>query len=251
MLIPFKVQYFFRCLANSEDRNAALAFLFNGKLSIGFMARLRFLLRSYRISLNTTVAHTEAEILAVATAVLSTPPEVPGCVVEAGCYKGGSTAKFSLVAKLAGRKLYAFDSFEGLPDNDEDHGKTISGLGTNFSKGNYLGTLDEVKANIEKWGDIASTEFKKGWFDNTMPGFKERIIAGYIDVDLVSSTKTCLKFLFPLVQPGGVLFSQDGHLPLIIDCLKDRKTWEQEVGCPPPNMDGLGQKKLVRIDKAA
>jgi O-methyltransferase len=250
MLIPYKIRYFFRCLANTEDRNAAIAFLFNDKLTIGFTERLRFLVRIYRISLNTTVAHTEAEILAVATAVLSSPPDVPGCVVEAGCYKGGSTAKFSLVAKLAGRKLYAFDSFEGLPENDEQHGKTLDGQVTGFQKGRYLGTLDEVKSNISKWGDIHSTEFMKGWFDNTMPGFEERIVAGYLDVDLVSSTKTCLKYLFPLVQPGGALFSQDGHLPLIIDCLKDKRTWESDVGCPPPAMHGLGHKKLVRIDKA-
>ena len=250
MLIPYKVQYFFQCLANAEDRNAALEFLFNSKLSIGFIDRLRFLLRSYRISLNTTVAHTEAEIIAVATAVLSMPPEVPGCVIEAGCYKGGSTAKFSLVAKLAGRKLYAFDSFEGLPDNDEQHGQTLDGQIANFEKGRYLGTLSEVKATISKWGDIGSTEFMKGWFDNTMPSFKERVVAGYIDVDLVSSTKTCLKYMFPLVQPGGALFSQDGHLPLIIECLKDKNTWEKDVGCPPPRMDGLGYKKLVRIDKS-
>ena len=249
MFIPYKLKYFLRCLANSEDRNAAIAFLFNGELTIGFVDRLRFILRIYRISLNTTIAHTEAEILAVATAVLSAPREIPGCLVEAGCFKGGSTAKFSLVAKLSGRKLYAFDSFEGLPDNDEQHGKTISGDGTHFVKGNYLGTLEEVQATIRKWGDINSTECIKGWFDNTMPTFKEQIVAAYVDVDLVSSTKTCLKYLFPLLQPGSILFSQDGHLPLIIECLQDRKTWEDDVGVAPPMMEGLGSKKLVRISR--
>ena len=250
MFIPDKIKYFFRCLGNKNDRTAALSFLSNGDLTIGFSNRLWFLRQIYRITLNTSVAHTEAEILAVATAVLSSPRDRPGCIVEAGCYKGGSTAKFSLLAKLAGRKLYAFDSFEGLPENDEKHGTTTEGVEAHFEKGRYLGTLEEVRATVGKWGDIYSTELMKGWFDNTMPDFKERIIGGYIDVDLVSSTKTCLKYLFPLLQPGGSLFSQDGHLPLIVECLRDKNMWEQEVGCAPPFMDGLGQSKLVRIEKA-
>lgn len=45
--------------------------------------------------------------------------------------------------------------------------------------------------------------FIKGWFEDTMPVFNERIIAAYIDVDLASSTKTCLKYLYPLLVPGG------------------------------------------------
>src|SRR5690606_19018518 len=58
-------------------------------------------------------------------AVLQAAPNEPGVLVEAGCFKGGSTAKLSLLAELAGRELVVFDSFEGLPDNDESGQVTI------------------------------------------------------------------------------------------------------------------------------
>ena len=38
-------------------------------------------------------------------AILSIPKDKDGCIVEAGSYKGGSTAKFSLFAKLANREI--------------------------------------------------------------------------------------------------------------------------------------------------
>jgi O-methyltransferase len=82
-----------------------------------------------------------------------------------------------------------------------------------------------------------------------MPLFAEPVVAAYIDVDLVSSTRTCIKYLYPLLVPGGILFSQDGHLPLVVKLLKDEHFWRSEIGCPPPQMDGLGQQKLVRIVK--
>jgi O-methyltransferase len=82
-----------------------------------------------------------------------------------------------------------------------------------------------------------------------MPGFKEPVGVAYIDVDLESSTRTCIRYLFPLLVPGGVLFSQDGHLPWVINLLRDEKFWREEVGAEPPRMEGLGKRKLVAIHK--
>jgi hypothetical protein len=51
--------------------------------------------------------------------------------------------------------------------------------------------------------------------------------------------RTCLKYLYPLLQPGGVLYSQDGHLPLVCDLFDGDKFWEQEVGVRKPAIEGL------------
>ena len=59
--------------------------------------------------------------------MLSIPKDSEGCIVEAGVYKGGSGAKFSIFAKLVGRRLILFDSFESLPKNLENHDKSILG----------------------------------------------------------------------------------------------------------------------------
>jgi O-methyltransferase len=82
-----------------------------------------------------------------------------------------------------------------------------------------------------------------------MPAFQRPIAVGYVDVDLASSTRTCMKFLYPLLVPGGVIFSQDGHLPLVLAVLDDDKFWLDEVGVKRPRMVGLGSRKLVQIWK--
>lgn len=183
----------------------------------------------------------------MATTALRVPKDIEGVLIEAGCYKGGSTAKFSLLAKLTDRRLVAFDSFEGLPENDESAQRSILGEAPNFSRGVYRGTLDEVTQNVSRFGDATRCSFVKGWFDDTMPLFSDKIVVGYLDVDLASSTKTCLKFLFPRLQAGGSILTQDGHLPLVIRVLDDDRFWENEVGRAKPPMVGLHTRKLVRI----
>ena len=194
--------------------------------------------------------HVQREVLSFAQTILSLPPDVPGVCVEAGCFKGGSTAKFSLAADLAGRELVVFDSFCGIPPNEEKHVETIFGnKSVGFAEGIYCGAIDEVKSNVTKFGRISRCRFIQGWFDDTMPHFHEPIAAAYIDVDLVSSTKTCLKYLYPLLAPGGVLYSQDAHLPLVIEVFEDDSFWENEVGCKKPRMLGLGTSKLLKVIK--
>jgi O-methyltransferase len=188
-------------------------------------------------------------MLQFSKAILDAPSHVPGCVVEAGCFKGGSTAKFSIAAKLANRQLFVFDSFEGLPANSEPHKPTIFGVQPDFYQGRYRGALEEVQGNVLTYGDGDVCVYVKGWFDQTMPQFSQPVIAVYLDVDLVSSTKTCLKYLYPLLQPGSYLFSQDAHLPLIIELLEDSDFWENEIGFPKPTIAGLGQKKLISLRK--
>jgi O-methyltransferase len=189
--------------------------------------------------------------LSVIKAFMAIPASDQGCIVEAGVFKGGSSAKFSIAAKYANRELVLFDSFQGLPDNIEPHERSILGHSIKdwFKKGKFCGGLDEVRYNIIKFGDIKICDFIEGWFDDTMPLFRKKIAAAYIDVDLASSTKTCLKYLYPLIIPGGVLYSQDGDFPLVIQVFDDDDFWEKEVGCKKPYIEGLGTQKLIRIVK--
>jgi O-methyltransferase len=217
--------------------------------STSLRARLRMLQRFWETTIGVECAHTQAEMLSFATAILRVPAEVDGCVVEAGSFKGGGTAKFSAAAKLAGRRLVIFDSFEGMPHNVEPRQETIFGKQTEFSQGKYRGGLEEVQHNVATFGDPDVCAYTKGWFEDTMPNFRQAVVAAYLDVDLVSSTRVCLKYLYPLLQPGGYLFSQDAHLPLIIELLQDAAFWKEELGCGVPVIQGLGRRKLVYIRK--
>jgi O-methyltransferase len=193
-------------------------------------------------------SHTHDELLEIVTAILMLPRRTEGALLEAGCFKGASAAKLSLVARLTGRPLILCDSFEGIPANEESHGRTLDGVQADFRAGQYRGGLDEVHDAIERHGDLAMCRFVKGWFEQTLPTLTEPIAIAFIDVDLASSTRTCLREIYPRLSPGGSLFSHDGHLPLCIEAMRDPALWAG-IGEPVPIIEGLGTRKLVRITK--
>jgi len=215
------------------------------------MERRKLLDSFATISKNVNCPHNPSHILTFVTALLRLPPGIQGCIVEAGCFKGGSTAKLSLVAKRLHRSLVVFDSFEGLPENSEKHDRTIWGDSIKdwFKPNEFCGSLDEVIANIKKYGEIDVCHLIKGWFEDTMPKYSEKLCAVYLDVDLASSTRTCLKYLYPKIVPGGVLVSQDGDFPLVIEVFDDDDFWIKEIGCPKPKIEGLHESKMIAIVK--
>ena len=86
-----------------------------------YFQRASLLFKFLRISSSIKCAHTEEQIISFINAFLSIPKLQEGCIVEAGVFKGGGAAKFSLIAKHINRELILFDSYEGLPENKELH----------------------------------------------------------------------------------------------------------------------------------
>jgi O-methyltransferase len=218
---------------------------------LGLAERMKLNGQWAKVSRNVECAHEETEVLSFGYAILALPDDVKGGIAECGAFRGGSTAKFSLIAQIVGRKLYVFDSFEGLPENTEDHSESILGHSIEgwFDPGKFHGALDEVKQNVTRYGAIDVCEFIVGYYDDTMPKFEEPLAAVYIDVDLAASTKTCLRYMWPRLSPGGVIMSQDGDFPLVMEVYDDDEFWEQELGCAKPTIDGLGSRKIISITK--
>lgn len=232
-----------------QDLKTACDFLLTSRFTLPFPRRYQLVRRFWAISDEIDCPHTQSEILAFASTILSLDEALPGCVVEAGCYKGGSTAKFSLAAAAARRRLVVFDSFQGIPAHTEDHGINIYGRPVTFAQGEYRGSLEEVSRNVRRFGDLPACSFIPGWFEDTLPGFDEPIASIYLDVDLACSTRTCLKYLYPRLQLGGTLYSQDGHLPLVLEVFDDEEFWLEEVGCRKPEVHGFGHSKLLTVIK--
>jgi O-methyltransferase len=247
--LPKQARSVLRCIYNWRDLVACCGFIVEKSPGISIKAKLKLVWRIYKTSICVASPHKQEEILAFIRAILALPETSSGVIVEAGCFKGSSSAKFSLAAQLKNREFIIFDSFEGIPENDEPHDLNIFGGRAVFKQGDYAGALSEVAGNIQKYGNATPCQFVKGWFEETLPDFNRPVAAAYIDVDLASSTRTCLKYLYPLLEPGGVLISQDGHLPLVIDVLSDERFWLDEVGCKKPPMEGIGKKKIVTISK--
>ncbi len=234
-----------------KDVPAALGFIFHGtKSPTTFGQRLGLVAAFYKISYRVDCPHAEHELIAIGRQILDLGAGVPGAIVEAGSFHGGSTTKLSLVAKLCDRPLHVFDSFEGMPENREAHGKSIYGREHHFPKGSHAVGLDEVRGNVAKYGDVSRTEFHKGFFSDTMPHFREPVAAACVNVDLVQSTRDCFHYLYPLLSPGGIIVSQDAHFPWIIALLRDDAFWRDELGLSRrPEIPGLGTLKFVTVRK--
>ena len=112
--------------------------------------------------------------------------------------RGGGSVNLSLICNITGRKLLVCDSFSGLPEPGEDDKIHIlpGGKTSSYSRGMFSCSLDTVKNNIQKYGDISVCEFVQGWFQDTLPHIKGPFIMGFIDVDLKESLKTCITFLY-------------------------------------------------------
>ena len=248
-ITPWPLHYLYRKIYYlPQDFPAAMGLLLHKtKSPTTFGQRFRLVKKFYAISYHVDCPHTENELITIARKILNLGPHIPGAIVEAGAFHGGSTTKLSLVARLANRKFYVFDSFEGMPDNTEIHGKSIYGREHHFPKGSHAVELDEVRSNVKKFGDITRAEFHKGFFGDTMPHFHEPVAVACINVDLVKSTVDCLRYLYPLTSPGGIIFSQDAHFPWIIKLLDDDEFWRREIGIKKPPMEGLGISKFVAI----
>ena len=169
--------------------------------------------------------------------------DAPGVVVECGTYQGGSAANLSLACELTERKFFVFDSFEGLPEpeeSDREHTVLIANEIHTYKRGDWCGTLDLVKANVGKYGSLRVCEFKKGYFEDTLPAFTERVAFVFCDADLRDSVRTCLRYLWPLMSDGGIFFTHEAHHIEIGQLFFDEAFWD---GRPPGLMcacSGLG-----------
>ncbi|MBK6827703.1 MAG: hypothetical protein IPG86_12920 [Chitinophagaceae bacterium] len=55
-----------------------------------------------------------------------------------------------------------------------------------------------------------------------------------------------MKYLFPLLSPGGAIYSQDGDFPLVIEVFRDQQFWMEELGCEKmPVIENLGKKITI------
>ncbi|HJL40493.1 MAG TPA: class I SAM-dependent methyltransferase [Myxococcales bacterium LLY-WYZ-16_1] len=230
--------------AVTRDRQAWLRF-FTHPFPVELSSSRRLALARKVLQVTQTVRgyHAEAEILAVGEAILCRSGRGPH-VVEAGCAHGSSTAKLSWFVAEAGGRLTVLDSFRGIPENDEVH-QTLDGRVARFRKGAFRGRFATVQRTLARVGVPRVCTLLKGDFEDTAPDVRGPIDVLLLDVDLIRSTRTCLKALHPKVRSGGVVFSQDGHLRATVQLLSDPTFWH-DIGSTVPRIPELGTRKFIR-----
>lgn len=137
---------------------------------------------------------------------------VPGDFIEAGIWRGGAIILMRALLnahKIADRKVYAADSFAGIPKNATDRNDPVDAWSDR-----WVASLAEVRQNIDRFGLLDDrVVFTVGFFADslkTLAGKQFALIR--LDSDSYDSVHTSLNYLYPLVSKGGVVIIDDWHL---------------------------------------
>jgi O-methyltransferase len=201
----------------------------------GWRRRYALALRMYRNTRRVVTGSTYKAHLAMAVKLLEIPPEVEGDVVECGCFLGGSTANLSLICEIVDRRLIAYDSFEGLPAPTEG-----DKYATERTEGAFRGDLEIVRDNVRALGAIDRVEFRKGWFEDTLPGHDTPVVLCFLDVDYQASLRDCVLNLWPHLTERGYVFIDEYVLLDYCALFFSERFWSESFGTTPPGLIGAG-----------
>jgi O-methyltransferase len=148
--------------------------------------------------------------------IAQTAVGLKGCVVECGVWRGGTAA--GLISVLGtSRKLYLFDSFEGLPPAQQIDGEAALEYQKNIDGPMYFDNCYAPPCYAERAMELAGAsnyEMINGWFNETLPQFRvaQPIAVLHLDADWYDSILTCLNHLFDSVIEGGLIIIDDYYV---------------------------------------
>lgn len=170
--------------------------------------------------------------------------DIPGDFMETGVWRGGACILLRAVLKAHGvtdRRVFAADSFEGLPKPDV--ALYPADAGDNHHSFEELAvSLDRVKANFAKYELLdEQVVFLKGWFKDTLPAAPiEKLALLRLDGDMYQSTIEALRCLYDRVAPGGFVIVDD--YGCVTGCRQAVDDFRSEHGISEPirDIDGWG-----------
>lgn len=141
---------------------------------------------------------------------------IPGNLVECGVAGGGSAALMATVVKRYTKQprwLYAFDSFEGMPEpTDQDRHRGITPDATGWGTGTCAAPEASLKEICTKLGVDSIVKPVKGDFRDTLPAMRDMvgmIAVLHADGDWYESTKAIFENLYDRVSDGGLIQVDD------------------------------------------
>lgn len=148
---------------------------------------------------------------------------IDGDFVECGTYKGGSAAVLSRYLGET-RKLWLYDSFEGMPITTKQDGKVAT---------EYIGKgavpVEDVYSILNKVGaDLSKITIMKGYFEETFRRpLPEKVALLHCDADWYESVLLTLRTFYDLVPEGGIIILDDfgyweGAREAFYDFVKER-----------------------------
>ncbi|HEY1237550.1 MAG TPA: TylF/MycF family methyltransferase [Solirubrobacterales bacterium] len=171
--------------------------------------------------------------------------DVPGDLIETGVWRGGATIFMRGVLKAYGdttRRVWAADSFEGLPAPDA--ARYPADEGDTFYKVDGLAVgVDQVRHNFERYGLLDDqVKFLVGWFKDTLPTAPiDQLAVMRLDGDLYESTWQAIEALYPKLSPGGFCIVDD-YGDLVAQCQRAIHDYREAHGITEEivDIDGFG-----------
>lgn len=161
---------------------------------------------------------------------------ISGDYAEFGSF-GGTTlylAYEEIKQNSAARKMWAFDSFSGLPETDDprdEHPAWIAGSMA-MSVENFRSALDERGVPRGAYTTV------EGHYDETLPklgvdGAPVDIALAYVDCDMYSSTASVLEFLAPRLKHGMIVAFDDYYCWTPTDVSGERAALDEFLAANP------------------
>ncbi|MBA3867191.1 MAG: class I SAM-dependent methyltransferase [Solirubrobacterales bacterium] len=159
-----------------------------------------------------SLAYENTRILALAFAYLRSE-EVAGDYAEFGVATGRTFIEAWRVASGQGegdRRLFAFDSFEGLPETEgvDATGRFKTGEFSN-ARGTFEGRMRRSRVPSDR------VHIVEGFFDQTLAQPEliplDQVALAWVDCDLYSSTVPVLDYLTPRLPNGSILLFDDWY----------------------------------------
>ncbi len=142
---------------------------------------------------------------------------IPGDFVECGVWRGGASFLMAELLRqrgVADKKVWMFDSFEGLPPPRPIDGAAALAYARDTDSRVYLDNcragLEEVATSARLLGIEGYCRLVPGWFEETLPKADlAEISILRIDCDWYASVKCCLQNLYEQVTDGGFVIFDD------------------------------------------
>ncbi len=148
---------------------------------------------------------------------------IPGDIVEFGCYIGTTSLFISRLIKQANsdKEFHVYDSFSGLPH------KTIqdaSVAGSDFKAGELKASKRELVRNYKKAG-LKTPLIHKSWFSEINSKHLPSTIAfALLDGDFYNSIRDSLDLVWPRLDNSGIIIIDDynkSNLPGVTRAVED------------------------------
>jgi O-methyltransferase len=169
---------------------------------------------------------------------------LPGEVAECGVFRGGTALLAARTITEASRNpplLHLFDSFQGVA-------ATVSSE-EGFHPGAFGRTsVEHVRQLLAEY---AFAQFHVGYIPDTFAGLEvEQIAWAHVDMDLYTSIRDAIAFLYPRLVPGGILVFDDYGMP---SCPGARQAIDEAFADKPeaPLCLPTGQCLVVKIGSNA